>query len=196
MAPSQFEIAGTSREALNGQVVELLADADGGRFVCRLVAPPHTELKLRQEHLKDLSWGRTLASALGSLSGGELRTNARALWAKPACKVAVAVLAVAVFASRPGGRPAAAAAPERRRRPRYAVDAQAELAYALGYADAYRDRAHGSSLDGGGSDEDHADLVRETLADLPPETQGVRDEWLSRAGVGRQENVGRRTVHN
>ena len=35
------------------------------------------------------------------------------------------------------------------------------------------------------------DPVEATLADLPPEAQGIRDQWAERSGIGRKEDVRR-----
>ena len=61
----------------------------------------------------------------------------------------------------------------------------------MGYADASKGRSFGSSL--GADEAEHADLVGETLEDLPPEARGLRDEWARKTGVGRREPV--RGVH-
>ena len=45
----------------------------------------------------------------------------------------------------------------------------------------------GSSI--GANDAEHDDLVEATLEDLPPEAQGIRDQWALRSGIGRKEDV-------
>ena len=37
--------------------------------------------------------------------------------------------------------------------------------------------------------QEHDDLVEATLEDLPPEAQGIRDQWAERSGIGRKEDV-------
>ena len=59
--------------------------------------------------------------------------------------------------------------------------------YALGFVDALKKREYGSSI--GANDAEHDDLVEATLEDLPPEAQGIRDQWISRSGIGRKEDV-------
>ena len=59
--------------------------------------------------------------------------------------------------------------------------------YALGFVDALKKREYGSSI--GANDAEHDDLVEATLEDLPPEAQGIRDQWAERSGIGRKEDV-------
>jgi len=125
------------------------------------------------------------------LDAGEVATNARVLWRSPGARVALAVLGAAVLLSGrvPGGAPPAAheKRPSARPPPAGASARRAEECYALGYADAAAGRAFGSST--GVDDERHRDLLEQTLDELPPEAQGLRDEWARRQGVGRREDV-------
>ena len=188
----QFVIGGTSRPELNGKVVYLIGNPGGGRLRVKLLEAPHTEYALKAEHLKQLGFVHTLRQAAGRLDFGEVRKNLKVLWRRPLVKLGLGVLAIAVLSSRGGARARAKARPtrfgaheefSRSRPPPHIAEA-----YALGYADAYKNRDFGASLDEG---EDHGDLVAEVLEDLPPETQGLRDEWAVRQGVGRREPVGR-----
>ena len=77
-----------------------------------------------------------------------------------------------------------AATPSRRRR---TPSARERECYALGFVDALKKREYGSSI--GANDAEHDDLVEATLEDLPPEAQGIRDQWISRSGIGRKEDV-------
>ena len=94
--------------------------------------------------------------------------------------LALAVLALAIVSSR---RPAATPTPQQRRTP----SARERECYALGFVDALKKRDYGSSI--GANDAEHDDLVEATLEDLPPEAQGIRDQWAERSGIGRKEDV-------
>ena len=179
----QRQITGlTSRPELNGAVVEILGrDASTGRLRVRVVGRPELgAMALKRENLTELSWSNTAKQAFGRLDVNELRQNARYFWSKPAAKVVLAVLALAIMSSR---RPAATPAPRRRRTP----SARERECYALGFVDALKKRDYGSSI--GANDAEHDDLVEATLEDLPPEAQGIRDQWAERSGIGRREDV-------
>ena len=178
----QRQITGlTSRPELNGAVVEILGrDASTGRLRVRVVGQPHLgAMALKRENLTELSWSNTAKQAFSRLDVNELRQNARYFWSKPAAKVALAVLALSIISSR---RPAAT--PARRRR---TPSARERECYALGFVDALKKRDYGSSI--GANDAEHDDLVEATLEDLPPEAQGIRDQWAMRSGIGRKEDV-------
>ena len=100
----------------------------------------------------------------------ELRQNARYFWSKPAAKVVLAVLALAI-SPRGDPRPRLHDGGGRRRR-------ASARCYALGFVDALKKREYGSSI--GANDAEHDDLVEATLEDLPPEAQGIRDQWEAR----------------
>ena len=113
-----------------------------------------------------------------------LRQNARHLWSKPAAKVVLVVLALAIANSVEHRYRRPAATPSRRLR---TPSARERECYALGYVDALKKRDYGSSI--GANDAEHDDLVEATLTDLPPEAQGIRDQWEARSGIGRKEDV-------
>ena len=71
--------------------------------------------------------------------------------------------------------------------PALAPSARERECYALGFVDALKKRDYGSSI--GANDAEHDDLVEATLEDLPPEAQGIRDQWAARSGIGRKEDV-------
>ena len=99
----QRQITGlTSRPELNGAVVEILGrDASTGRLRVRVVGQPQLgAMALKRENLTQLSWANTAKQAFGRLDVNELRQNARFFWSKPAAKVALAVLALAILSSR------------------------------------------------------------------------------------------------
>ena len=103
----QRQITGlTSRPELNGAVVEILGrDASTGRLRVRIVGRPELgAMALKRENLTELSWSNTAKQAFSRLDVNELRQNARYFWSKPAAKVVLAVLALAILSSR---RPAA-----------------------------------------------------------------------------------------
>ena len=177
----QRQITGlTSRPELNGAVVEILGrDASTGRLRVRVVGRPELgAMALKRENLTELSWSNTAKQAFSRLDVNELRQNARYFWSKPAAKVVLALLALAILSSR---RPAAT--PARRRR---TPSARERECYALGFVDALKKRDYGSSI--GANDAEHDDLVEATLEDLPPEAQGIRDQWS-----GQQDLAGGRT---
>ena len=179
----QRQITGlTSRPELNGAVVEILGrDASTGRLRVRVVGQPQLgAMALKRENLTELSWSNTAKQAFGRLDVNELRQNARFFWSKPYAKVVLAVLALAILSSR---RPAATPVPRKQRTP----SARERECYALGFVDALKKREYGSSI--GANDAEHDDLVEATLEDLPPEAQGIRDQWEQRSGIGRKEDV-------
>ena len=184
----QRQITGlTSRPELNGAVVEILGrDASTGRLRVRVVGQPQLgAMALKRENLTELSWANTAKQAFGRLDVNELRQNARFFWSKPAAKVALVVLALAIANSveHRYRRSAATPAPRRQRTP----SARERECYALGFVDALKKREYGSSI--GANDAEHDDLVEATLEDLPPEAQGIRDQWAERSGIGRKEDV-------
>eukprot|EP00629_Pelagomonadales_sp_RCC1024_P012664 CAMPEP_0119292336 /NCGR_PEP_ID=MMETSP1329-20130426/43970_1 /TAXON_ID=114041 /ORGANISM="Genus nov. species nov., Strain RCC1024" /LENGTH=181 /DNA_ID=CAMNT_0007293173 /DNA_START=213 /DNA_END=755 /DNA_ORIENTATION=+ len=172
LAGETREVVGTSRPELNGKLVKILGELSDGRIRVKLAG---RELSLRPENLRMPGWRATIASMASQMDLNEVRNNARFLWGKPAFRIVLGVLAFAVLTSR--GR-VTTSAPHRsppRRAASPAYDAAAAECYALGYADASKGRTFGASL--GADEAEHADLVSETLADLPPEAQGLRDEW-------------------
>ena len=170
----QREITGTSRAELNGKLVYIVGNPGGGRLTVKLVDVPHTEYSLKLENLKELGWGSTLKQAVRRLDASELRQNAAALWAKPSTKLCLGVLLLAVFSSRRGTTAPSSRATSRPYRSAYRPPPHISEAYALGFADGYKNREFGASFSD--DDEDHSDLVAATLKDLPPESQGIRDE--------------------
>ena len=182
----QRQITGlTSRPELNGAVVEILGrDASTGRLRVRVVGRPELgAMALKRENLTELSWSNTAKQTFSRLDVNELRQNAKYFWSKPAAKVLLLVLALAIISS--SRRPAATPAPRQRRAP----SARERECYALGFVDALKKREYGSSI--GANDAEHDDLVEATLEDLPPEAQGIRDQWAERSGIGRKEDVRR-----
>ena len=91
------QIVGTSRPELNGKLVVVLGEASDGRVRCRL---GDRDLALKKENLCAPGWRATLRSMAAELDLGEVRSNARFLWGKPAFKIGLAVLALAVVTSR------------------------------------------------------------------------------------------------
>ena len=95
----QRQITGlTRRPELNGAVVEILGrDASTGRLRVRVVGQPQLgAMALKRENLTELSWSNTAKQAFGRLDVNELRQNARFFWSKPAAKVVLVVLALAI----------------------------------------------------------------------------------------------------
>ena len=115
----QRQITGlTSRPELNGAVVEVLGrDASTGRLRVRVVGQPQLgAMALKRENLTQLSWANTAKQAFGRLDVNELRQNARFFWSKPAAKVVLVVLALAIANSVEHRYRRPAATPSRRRR--------------------------------------------------------------------------------